>query len=583
MKMIQSVLRSTAGAVQHVLRALAEDGGEGEGEMVTKYTVENVDVYYWMTWTGAILAFVMAFGIGANDVANTFGTSVGAKSLKIWQACIVAAITEFAGCLLMGKNVTDTVRKGIVDPAAFEQNPQVLMLGMWCALAGAGSWLLIATHFSMPVSTTHSIIGAILGFGMCYGDAAATINWEKVALVIVSWVASPLLSGIVACFFFVSVRWAVLRREDSLKAAYRFYPVFLFVMIKGSARYKLNKLDIGLSIGISFGVAAVLTLITYFLLFRLVIMPRIDAYDEEVARQKWKVAYKPEAEAAQNSNVDIEDATTVESATGIAGDEAAGSEVSNRGYEIIQSKQLDDDEAEKRGCLSNCWHVYLNPTAMDDKVHAEMGGEAAKVNQDAEVFAPKTELLFSGVQVATASFDSFAHGANDTANAIGPLAAIIGVSACGCIEKKTETELWIIFLGAIGLVVGLLLLGWRVIRSVGLKLVRVTPSRGFTMELSSALAVIVASKLGIPVSTTHCQVGAEMGVGLLESGCSNGNCMKGVNWKLFAKVFLSWVLTLIFAGGVTALLFSMCLYSPGYFGNNSLDIKSWQEAVPVEE
>merc|ERR1719197_2328395 len=454
--MLQSVLVNTAHAVQHVFgRALQET--EGEVEMVTKYTVENVDVYYWMTWTGAILAFVMAFGIGANDVANTFGTSVGAKSLKIWQACIVAAITEFAGCLLMGKNVTDTVRKGIVDPAAFEQNPQVLMLGMWCALAGAGSWLLIATHFSMPVSTTHSIIGAILGFGMCYGDAAATINWEKVALVIVSWVASPLLSGIVACLFFVGVRWAVLRREDSLKAAYRFYPVFLFVMylimslfvmIKGSARYKLNKLDIGLSVAISFGVAAGLTLITYFLLFRLVIMPRIDAYDDEVASD----------------------------------------------VEAIQPKQLDD-EVEKRGCLAACWHAYLNPTAMDDKVHAEMGGEAAKVNQDAEVFNPKTELLFSGVQVATASFDSFAHGANDTANAIGPLAAIIGVSACGCIEKKTETELWIIFLGAIGLVVGLLLLGWRVIRSVGLKLVRVTPSRGFTMELSSALAVIVASKL----------------------------------------------------------------------------------------
>merc|ERR1719197_316788 len=300
--MLQSVLVNTAHAVQHVFgRALQET--EGEVEMVTKYTVENVDVYYWMTWTGAILAFVMAFGIGANDVANTFGTSVGAKSLKIWQACIVAAITEFAGCLLMGKNVTDTVRKGIVDPAAFEQNPQVLMLGMWCALAGAGSWLLIATHYSMPVSTTHSIIGAILGFGMCYGDAASTINWTKVGLVIISWVASPVLSGIVAALFFLGVRWAVLRRQDSLKASYRFYPVFLFVMylvmalfviVKGSPRYGLKKMDIGLAIGISVGIAAGLTLITYFLLFRLVIMPRIDSYDEDLAREKWKVSYKKE-------------------------------------------------------------------------------------------------------------------------------------------------------------------------------------------------------------------------------------------------------------------------------------------------
>jgi len=237
------------------------------------------------------------------------------------------------------------------------------------------------------------------------------------------------------------------------------------------------------------------------------------------------------------------------------------------------------DEVE-RNCIQQLWHVYLNPVAMDDKVHEGLGGAAAKVNQDAEVFDPKTELLFSGVQVATASFDSFAHGANDTANAIGPLAAIFGVASCGCIGgKKTETELWIIFLGAFGLVIGLLVLGWRVIRSVGLKLVRVTPSRGFTMELASALAVIVASKLGIPVSTTHCQVGAEMGVGLLESGCGGGQTCKGVNWKIFAKIFLSWVLTLIFAGGVTALTFCICLYSPGYYGSNMLNIQTEQVLV----
>merc|ERR1719273_2660912 len=211
----------------------------------------DVSMYYWMTWTGAILAFIMAFGIGANDVANTFGTSVGSKSLKIWQAAILASITEFLGCVLMGKNVTDTVRKGIVDPAAFEDNPQVLLLGMFCALAGAGSWLLIATSLSMPVSTTHSIIGGILGFGMCYGDINSTVNWGKVGMVVLSWVASPVLAGIVGALLFLSVRWAVLRREDSLKAAYRFYPIFLFVMfmimslfviIKGSPRYKLDNL-----------------------------------------------------------------------------------------------------------------------------------------------------------------------------------------------------------------------------------------------------------------------------------------------------------------------------------------------------
>merc|ERR1719480_123581 len=290
-------------------------------------------------------------------------------------------------------------------------------------------------------------------------------------MVVLSWVASPVLAGIVGASLFVSVRWAVLRREDPLKAAYRFYPIFLFVMflimslfviIKGSPRYKLDNLikqedgktDVGLSlllaIGISLGVAAVLTIITYFLLFRMCVQPRIEAYDEELAAKQLERGYKNEAtaQAVELSEVD-EDAAARAVNAPLPG---TPSKDESKVTAVLIAEPLEDKELQKeleeeaeRNCLQRCWYSYLNPAEMDKKVHADIGGGAAEVNQLAEEFDPKTELLFNGVQVATAAFDSFAHGTNDTANAIGPLAAIIGVGACGCVKGKEEIELWIVF------------------------------------------------------------------------------------------------------------------------------------------
>merc|ERR1719361_993702 len=534
----------------------------------------------------------MAFGIGANDVANTFGTSVGAKSLKLWQACIIAGVMEFAGCLLLGKNVTDTVRKGIVDPAAFADAPQVLMLGMFCALAGAGIWLMLATSIAMPVSTTHSIIGSILGFGLVYGKANETINWEKVGLVCLSWVAAPCFACIFAAAAYWFTRWAVLRREDSYKASKIFYPIFLFIMftimalfvtVKAAGRYQLPGFcqgkdeagdsywilhdgsiegttdgqqgmwsksdckdaggkyiqDLGLAIGVSLAIALVMSAITYFLVFRLLVEPRIAAADTKDVEARWAVKMDSESQAELDRK---NQANNMEKGTELREDAGTPPVTETPVTGMDGVRKLDEKKEEPKEFSNICaklWHLYLNPELQDEKVHDTVSGAEAKIHVEAEQFDAKTELVFSGVQIATAAFDSFAHGANDTANAIGPLAAF-------------------------ALVIGLGVFGWRVIRAIGVKLVHVTPSRGFTMELSSALAVIIASKLSIPVSTTHCQVGAEIGVGLLEGGCSAGKYCKGVNWGLMAWIFLAWVLTLVFAGGVTALLFSLCLYSPFY-------------------
>jgi len=534
-----------------------------------------VEDFYWLVWTGAIVAFIMAFGIGANDAANTFGTSVGAKSLKLWQAMIICAICEVAGCLLMGKNVTDTVRKGIVKPDAFYSQPDILMIGMYSALIGASSWLIIATRYGMPVSTTHSIIGAVLGFGLSWPAATSTINVSKVVLVVISWIASPLLAGVFAAGFYALFRWAVLRRNNAFKASKIFYPIVLFAMffimslfivVKGAGRHKVIKeLEIGWAILVSVGVGIVATLLIYFTVFWFCIFPRIRSLDEKEVAEKWKVAIKEGAvEELDTNDLDIDDVGADKTPQIDGGDVESPKD----------GKAIEEEEGKKGNCIARMWNAYIGNQG--DRVHEEIDGFAAKMHANSETYPPKVELLFSGVQIATAAFDSFAHGANDTANALGPLAAVVIIYQTGTVSEKSDTPIWAILLCCAGLAVGLGLWGWRVIRQMGVKLVKVTPSRGYVMELSSAFAVIVASKLGIPVSTTHCQVGAEIGVGMVDGG---KKCAKSVNWKLMAQVFLAWVVTLIFAGGVTALVFSFAVWSPG----KVFEIPYTTELVPSDD
>ena len=396
----------------------------------------------------AIFGIFMAWGIGANDVANAMATSVGSKALTIRQAILVAAVFEFLGAVLAGGEVTSTIRKGIVDADLLGDQPELLVYGMLAALAAAGTWLLIASRNGWPVSTTHSIVGAIVGFA-AVGIGVEAVQWSKVGTIVMSWVVSPLTAGIIAYLIYLSVQTLILRHDDPLARARRFVPVYIFLaaftitlvtILKG-----LKHVGLTISLGNSYLLAVAI-------------------------------------------------------AIGIA---IIGG--------VIIRRIEPDPQAEKKQ------HFYT------------------------------VERVFGVLMVVTACGMAFAHGSNDVANAIGPLAAVISVAQSGVIAAKSATPIWVLLLGGAGIVVGLATYGLRVIATVGHKITQLTPSRGFAAELAAATTIVIASGTGIPISTTHTLVGAVLGVGLARG-------IEALDLRVVARIFISWIVT-IPVGAVLAIVF----------------------------
>lgn len=488
--------------------------------------------YTWIPWFTGVVAFVMAYGIGANDVANAFATSVGAKAITLKQALLIAAFMEFFGATLMGSHVTDTVAKGIIDAEIFMEEPEILMVAEMCALMSASVWLLLATIWGLPVSTTHAIIGALVGCGIVARGFNA-IHWSTVIEIVVSWFASPVLSGILTFLLFLFVRNYILRAKESFERALKFYPIMVgvtfavnifFIIYKGSPQLNLDEtpLWLGLLISVVLGI-----IISVVLTFTMVPCLRkrslkIQSEDDNTKTQATKsVSANPNAPmAAANTAVTVS-------------------------VPVEETKKETKPTKDDLGMLNH-------------DVHAELKDEESqvyKMHQNAEKFDARTEHVFTFVQVVTATFDSFSHGANDVANSIGPLAGVVSIYVNRGISDKSEVPIWILILGGAGIVVGLATLGYKIIASIGVNLVRVTPSRGFTIELGAAIVVLIGSRLGIPLSTTHCQVGSTVGVGVLEG-------KKGINWKLFLEVFAGWVLTLVVAALVAAGFFWFAVGTP---------------------
>lgn len=500
--------------------------------------MDNWDQYTWIVVLGAFTAFFTAYGIGANDVANAFASSVGSKALTLTQAVIIGAIFEFGGAVLLGSQVTDTVRKKIADKDEFKDDPEVLMYGFLCVLFATGIWLLLATYLELPVSTTHSVIGGIIGMALVAKGSDAVV-WFKydsskealkkfsgVVPVIISWVVSPLLSGIVAAFLFFTVRAFVLRHADSFNRALIFFPILVgvtiainayFIIYKGFSRKidgkKLHEhLGAGWSSLIAWGLGAIVGLVLHF------------SFVPWLRRRGLAVG----AAAAAQANKSV-DETTPEGKEGVEG-------------------QAVVDTTTKKTALTYFDKDVHSVIKSDDAVHM--------VHENAEVFAVETEEAFRFLQVFTAMCDSFAHGANDVANSIGPFAGIYGIYTDMKVEKKSDVPMWILALGGFGIVVGLATYGHTIIRAIGVKLTKISPSRGFTIELGSATIIIIGSRYGIPLSTTHCQVGATVGVGLLENKGS------GVNGMLFLKIISGWLITLIVVGFTSAAFFAQAIYAP---------------------
>ncbi len=400
-----------------------------------------------------IFGLYMTWGIGANDLANAMGTSVGAGAVTIKQAICIAIIFEFAGAVLAGGHVTGTIRKGIIDPSAIVNSPEILVYGMLASLLAAAFWLMIASWKGWPVSTTHSIVGALIGFAIV-GIGPDAVKWGKVGSVVASWLISPAVGGTISFLLVISTRKLIFDTSNPLKNAKRYAPAYVFLvgfiislvtMFKG-----LKHLQIDLSVVQSFGVAICFGLLT----------------------------------------------------AGI-------------GWYFI-SKIEEDREA------------------------------------DRDFHFASVEKVFAPMMLFTACAMAFAHGSNDVANGIGPLAAVVSiVSSGGEVMQKSALPLWVLLLGGGGIVLGLITLGYRVMLTVGRKITELTPSRGFCAELAAATTVVLASRTGLPVSTTHILVGAVLGVGLARG-------IGALDLRVVFNIIISWVVTLP-AGGIMAMLFFFTL------------------------
>ena len=408
----------------------------------------------------------MAWNIGANDVANAMGTSVGSGALTLRQAVIIAAVLEFSGAFFLGSHVSETIQGGIVDSAIFK-DPLILVYGMLAALLSAGAWLQLASYFGWPVSTTHSIVGAIVGFGMVIGGLEA-IYWENVAFIATSWIVSPLLGGIASFLIFNFLRRHIFYAQNPVEAAKKVTPSLVFCVVfilalimlyKGLSNVEL-KFTFWQSSAISAGCGLCGALISKFLLSFVT--------SQQIAHQS-SAEYHPEVsnqlEKARRHLLQVQAAS--------------------RGVIQYQATELLDE---------------IQMLSESLKVKEESGRESAEY--------ALVEKIFGYLQIMSACLMAFAHGANDVANAIGPLSAAIGVLTSGVIATHAAVPTWTLALGGLGIVVGLATWGWRVIETIGTKITELTPTRGFSAEFGAAATILIASRLGLPVSTTHVLVGS---------------------------------------------------------------------------
>ncbi|CBJ33038.1 high affinity phosphate transporter, probable [Ectocarpus siliculosus] len=494
-----------------------------EGGLYTERILapETTDHFLWIVIVGAFGAFFAAFGIGANDVANAFATSVGAKALTIKQAVVLAGIFEFLGAVFLGSHVTKTIRSGIADTECFEDNPGILMYGNMCVVYTTGFWLLLASFFELPVSTTHSTIGGIVGMAITYRGPDCVVWYEKadlfpylkgISAIVASWVLSPVLSAVIAVALFLFMRTFVLRSPDSHKRAIVVFPFLVtatiavnvfFIVYKGAKGLGLDDTTIpvafawALGLGGGVGLAMIPTVLPY--------MRRNIA-----AKFNEDGTLKPVAAVEEK-----------EKQSGVVG---------------FVINQLNKDV-----------HSSVKESEYVSQIH-----------DNAEQFDPRAEEAFKYVQVFTAICDSFSHGANDVANAMGPFASIYIVYTTGVVSSEGDlgdNAFWILALGGFGIVTGLAIYGYKIIAAIGVKIAKITPSRGFAIELGSAMMIIIGTRLEIPLSTTHCQVGATTGVALLEG-------TGGVNGTVLGKAVFGWIITIIVCALTCSVIFAQGAYAP---------------------
>lgn len=590
----------------------------------------------WLVILGFVTAFVLAFGIGANDVANSFGTSVGSKVLTVRQACVLATVFEIAGAVFIGYKVSDTMRKGILEVSVYEGAEKELMLGCLASLVGSAIWLMAATFLKLPISGTHSIVGATVGFSLvCRGTEG--LHWKTLGTIVASWFISPVLSGLMSVVLFKLIRHFILLRPQPLVPGLRALPLFYGITIlvnvfsvvhDGPKLLYFDYIPWWGALLISLGVGVVSMLLVQFVLvpyekkrvvelvrkqkgrgvsfsfgdstessrdpspkssraistddikkhafprcsdsemvhFPPVLSTHGASHDDgphnycfpvaQVATATTKSNGYLQAETALNSSKDKEIVSS------IGTENLMISMPGNRTLEVTdhqkqqssQQQRLLDPLRPGSGQVTPVFGLSPNSSAVplikeriaEDKLDAE--GAAAKVKETDKEDPPEVAKLFSFLQILTATFGSFAHGGNDVSNAIGPLIALWLIYKEGSVQQSAETPLYVLLYGGLGISIGLWVWGRRVIKTIGEDLTKITASTGFTIEIGAAFTVLLASKIGLPISTTHCKVGSVVFVGWASSS------KQGVDWKLFRNIIFAWVVTVPIATGLSALM-----------------------------
>jgi PiT family inorganic phosphate transporter len=395
-----------------------------------------------------VVGLFQAWNIGANDVANAMGTSVGSEAISFKQAIIIAGIFEFLGVVIAGGSVTTTIKNGIVSPDLFTNTPEIFVYGMISSLLAASIWLFIATFSGQPVSTTHSIVGAIMGFAIV-AVGWGSISWDKVSMIVASWVISPLMGGILAFLVFLYIRKYILNSETPLVSLRKHTPYILFFS----------------------------SFILTILLFK---------------------------KGLKNLHLD------------------------NSTYMVLIYSVITGI------IIFAVSRYFLNKMVIDNEVYYKK--------------IIKVEKIFGYFQIATAAFVAFAHGSNDVANAVGPMAAVIDTIKGGVSGAKAPLPTWVLLSGGVFIVIGLATYGYKVIKTVGSKITEITPTRGFSAEIGAAATIIVASTLGLPISTTHVLIGAVIGIGFARG-------VSGLNLSVLKKIVASWVITLPVSAFLSGVIF----------------------------
>ncbi|XP_059541268.1 sodium-dependent phosphate transporter 2 isoform X3 [Myotis daubentonii] len=654
-----------------------------------------VDGYLWMVILGFIIAFILAFSVGANDVANSFGTAVGSGVVTLKQACILASIFETTGSVLLGAKVGETIRKGIIDVNLYNETVETLMAGEVSAMVGSAVWQLIASFLRLPISGTHCIVGATIGFSLV-AIGTKGVQWMELVKIVASWFISPLLSGFMSGVLFVLIRIFILKKEDPVPNGLRALPVFyaatiainVFSIMYTGAPVLGLVLPIWAIALISFGVALLFAIFVWFFvcpwmrrkiaavtfLFHFQSKLRKEGALSRVSDESLNKIQEAESPVFKElPGAKANDDSTIP-LTGSAGETSVAPEgtsvvnhprvaygralsmthgstkspVSNgtfgfdghtrsdghvyhtvhkdsglykdllhrihtdRGsdekpaqennYRFLRrnnsytcytaaicgmpvhstfraadplpapedSEKLVGDTVSysKKRLRYDSYSSYCNAVA-EAEIEAEEGGVEMKLASElADPARPREDpveeekdekdtsevhLLFHFLQVLTACFGSFAHGGNDVSNAIGPLVALWLIYEQGGVLQEAPTPIWLLLYGGIGICTGLWVWGRRVIQTMGKDLTPITPSSGFTIELASAFTVVIASNVGLPVSTTHCKVGSVVAVGWIRS-------RKAVDWHLFRNIFVAWFVTVPVAGLFSAAVMALLVY-----------------------